>query len=319
MQLTDSPYLSAVLSYALVFAQPAIAVTLDAWALSWSPSNVAAIRVDSNLVLVPIAVTDNRNRLFPALQIGSFRVFEDGIEQQVSSVSSGDVPISVGVVFDTSASMKTKLEMARRAVTQFLKTTNPEDEFFFLPFDSSAGPMSTFTHDPEVILYQVGSTEARGSTALLDAISTGLGKLRQGHNPRRAMLIVSDGEDNHSRYTKSEIKAMIREANVQIYAMAIRQQILSRRGRPVSEGPELLKQICNETGGRSFEIEGERDLLAAADRIGLELRNEYLLAYRPTNQQWDGRYRHVTVKLIETHGMPHLRAYWRRGYRAPTE
>lgn len=271
------------------------------------------IRVDSTLVQVPVSVMDRRGGLIHGLPRGAFRIFEDGVEQEVSTFSGAEVPVSVGLIFDTSGSMETKLPMARLTVAQFLKTANPEDEFFLLLFDSRPWPVSGLTHSVEVIIDEVNRIDANGSTALLDAVYAGLREIKRSHNPRRVLLIISDGEDNHSRYTEGAIQTAVRESDVQIYAMGVHQIVYSRRGgRITSRGAELL-----DTGGRSFELDDVRDLPGAAARIGLEIRNEYLLGYRPTNQNWDDKYRRIALKLIQRPELPHLRASWRRGYYAP--
>jgi Ca-activated chloride channel homolog len=277
----------------------------------------ADIRIDCTLVQVPVCVTDRRGGFILGLQRGSFRVFEDGVEQEVSSFSGTDVPVSVGLIFDTSGSMETKLPMARAAVEQFLKTANLEDEFFLLPFDSRPRPVSGFTDSAEAILDEMRRTEANGSTALLDAVYAGLGELKKAHNPQRVLVIISDGEDNHSRHTKREIYDAIRESDAQIFALCIHPLVYSRHGRIRPVGAELLSRLCIDTGGRSFEIDDVHDLPGIARKIGLEIRNEYLLGYRPTNENWDGRYRHITLKLMQSLEFPHLTANWRRGYYAP--
>ena len=178
----------------------------------------------------------------------------------------------------------------------------------------------SFTNLIDIILNDVGNTAANGSTALLDAVYDGLREMKNAHNPRRVMLVVSDGEDNHSRHTVRAIHESERESDVQIYATGIHQIVYSRRGgRITPDGAALLRDICLGTGGRSIEVDDERDLPRIAARIGLEIRNEYLLAYKPTNQNWDGKYRHITLKLIPPEGLPQLKAYWRRGYYAPQE
>ena len=277
----------------------------------------ADIRVESTLVQIPVSVTDQRGRFIRGLPRENFRVFEDGVEQDVSKFSTGDSPVSVGLIFDTSGSMATRLPTARRAVAQFLKTTSPGDEFFLLPFDSRPGFVSGFTHNAVIILDQLKRTEVAGSTALLDAVYIGLQELKMGHNPRRAMVIISDGEDNNSRNPESAIEKMIQESNVQIYAIGVHQAVYSRFRRIKPDGAELLMRLCSDTGGRSFELDDERDLPEVAVGIGLEMRSEYVLGYRPMNQNWDGNYRRVVVKLVQTPNFPHLRAYWRRGYDAP--
>lgn len=282
------------------------------------PSCRAKIRIESTLVQVPVSVTDRRGGFVQDLPRGAFRVFEDGVEQEVSAFSSDDAPVSVGLIFDTSGSMQFKLPRARLAVAQFLKTANPEDEFFLLPFDSVPRPASHFTNSTDAILGEVARAEANGNTALLDAVYAGLREMKNAHNPRRVMLIISDGEDNHSHHTERSIRQLERESDVQVYALGVLQIVYSRRGRLTMNGAALLKSLCAGTGGRSFDLDDERDLPRAAARIGLEIRNQYLLAYRPGNQNSDGKYRHITVKLAQAEGTPCLRAYWRGGYYAPT-
>ena len=280
----------------------------------------ADIHIESTLVQVPVTVTDRRGGFVQDLQRGAFRLFEDGVEQEVTAFSGGDAPVSVGLIFDTSGSMQAKLPMARFALVQFLKSANPEDEFFLLRFDTIPRPASHFTNSTEIILNDVGSTEAGGTTALLDAVYDGLREMKKAHNPRRVMLVISDGEDNHSRHTESAIHEAERESDVQIYAIGVHQIVYSRRGgRITPNGAALLRDICLGTGGRSIEVDDERDLPRIAGRIGLEIRNEYLLGYKPTNRKWDGKYRHITLKLIQPEGLPQLKAHWRRGYYAPQE
>lgn len=280
------------------------------------------LRVDSTLVQIPITVTDRRGSFVHDLPRSAFRVFEDGVEQEVNTFSAGDTPVSVGLIFDTSGSMETKLPMARLALAHFLKTARPEDEFFLLLFDTLPRPTSVLTNDVGRLLEEVVRAEASGSTALLDTLFVGLHEIKKAHDPRRVLLVISDGEDNHSRYTHMEIRKAVRESDVQIYAIGLREIVYSKRGRRIiPRGAELLRALCNDTGGRSFavDVDDKSDLPRIADRIGFEIRNEYVLGYRPTNRRWDGKYRHVAVKIIQPPGFPGLRAYWRRGYSAPQE
>jgi VWFA-related protein len=251
------------------------------------------------------------------LPSSAFRVFEDGVEQEVIAFSADDVPVSVGFIFDMSGIMLAKLPMARLAVAEFLKIANPEDEFFLLPFDSHPRPAGRFTNRAEVILDEVRRSEAGGRTALLDAVYAGLHEIKKAHNPRRVLLIISDGEDNHSPHTESAIHKAECELDVQVDAIGVRQTVSSRHGgRTTTNGGALLRDICLATGGWSFEVDDQRDLPRIAAKIGLEIRNQYLLGYRPTNQKWDDRYRHITLKLIVPPGRPRLKAYWRHGYYA---
>jgi Ca-activated chloride channel family protein len=287
-----------------------------------APTPKANIRVDTNVVQIPVTVTDQLNRFVTGLEKENFRVFEDKLEQTVSYFSSEDAPLSVGIVFDTSGSMGQKLEKSRQAVSQFFKTANPEDEFFLVEFNDRPELTCGFTSSFEEIQNKLTFTQSKGRTALLDAVYLALNTMRKHKeaNPRKALLIISDGGDNSSRYTESEIKNLVREADVQIYAIGIFEP-MSARGRTAEElsGPGLLSEIAEQTGGRHFPVENLNDLPDIAAKIGIELRNQYLIGYTPKNATRDGKYRRVQVKLVQPRGLPPLRASWRLGYYAPTQ
>ncbi len=279
----------------------------------------ANIRVDTNVVQIPVTVTDPLNRFVTGLEKENFRLYEDKAEQKVSYFASEDAPISVGLVFDTSGSMGSKLDKSRQAVAQFFKTTNPEDEFFLVEFNDRPTLVSGFTTSLEEIQNHLTFTQSKGRTALLDGVYLALHQMKKGHNARKALLIISDGGDNSSRYTESEIKNLVREADVQIYAIGIFEP-MSARGRTAEElsGPGLLTEISEQTGGRHFPVENLNELPDIAAKIGIELRNQYLLGYTPTNTGRDGKYRKVKVTLVQPRGLPPLHAFWRLGYYAPT-
>jgi Ca-activated chloride channel homolog len=276
----------------------------------------AVFRADTSLVTVPVNVFDSQNRVVNHLAPSAFRVFEDGVEQRIEAFGSDDAPVSVGFVFDTSASMGTKLNLSRQAVAEFLRFANPEDESFLLPFDSRPGAVTGFSSRSEDILNQLASVRPSGTTAMLDAIQAAFLNIRKAHNARRAIIIVSDGGDNHSRATKSEILRLAREADAQVYAIGTFEPPASRH-RSIEEwtGPELLAGIAEQTGGRSFPARQASEVVDAAIRIGFELHNQYLIAYRPANQNWNGQYRRISVEA-EAQGFPQLRLYWRHGYNA---
>ena len=280
----------------------------------------ANIRVDSTLVLIPVTVTDPLNRFVTGLDKENFRLFEEKQEQRIVQFSSEDAPLSVGIVFDCSGSMGSKLEKSRLAVAQFFKTANPDDEFFLVQFNDRAELGVPFTTNLEEIQNRLTFTQSKGRTALLDAVYLALHTMKKAKNPRKALMIISDGGDNSSRYTESEIKNLVREADVQIYAIGIFEQI-SSRGRTAEElsGPSLLSEIAEQTGGRHFPVENIAELPDIAAKIGIELRNQYILGYSPSNQGRDGKYRRVQVKLVQPRGLPPLRAFWRLGYYAPIE
>jgi Ca-activated chloride channel homolog len=277
------------------------------------------IRIDTTLVLIPVSVTDPMNRFVTGLEREHFKVFEDKVEQEVRQFSSEDAPLSVGLVFDASGSMGNKLAKSRQAVAQFFKTANPEDEFFLVQFNDRPTLAVAFTHDTEQVQSHLTFTQSKGRTALLDGIYLAMNQMKKAKNPRKALIVVSDGGDNSSRYTESEIKNAVREADVQIYAVGIFEPI-GGRGRTPEEmaGPGLLNEIAEQTGGRHFPVENLNELPDVAAKIGIELRNQYVLGYSPKNQERDGKYRRVNVRLVQPRGLPPLRAIFRLGYYAPT-
>ena len=278
------------------------------------------IRVDSTLVLIPVTVTDPMNRFVTGLEKENFKIFEAGKEQDLSQFSSEDAPLSVGVVFDCSGSMGHKLDKSRQAVAQFFKTANPEDEFFLVQFHDSAELIQPFTTSLEEIQNRLTFTTSKGRTALLDAIYLALHEMKKAKNPRKALLVISDGGDNNSRYTEGEIKNLVKEADTQIYAIGIYESVTTR-GRTAEElaGPGLLTDIAEQTGGRQYAVENLNELPDIASKIGVELRNQYILGYAPQNREHDGKYRRVQVKLVQPRGLPPLRAFWRLGYYAPSQ
>jgi Ca-activated chloride channel family protein len=280
----------------------------------------ASIRVDSTLVLIPVTVTDPMNRFVTGLEKENFKVFEDKKEQEVKQFSSEDAPISVGVVFDCSGSMGHKLEKSRLAVAQFFKMANPEDEFFLVQFNDSAQLVQPFTTSLEEIQNKLTFTQSKGRTALLDAVYLALHEMKKAKNPRKALLLISDGGDNNSRYTEAEIKNLVKEADVQIYAIGIYEPVSGRSRTPEEmAGPGLLTEIAEQTGGRQYQVENLNELPDIAAKIGVELRNQYILGYSPLNVTRDGKYRHVQVKLVQPRGLPPLRPFWKQGYYAPQQ
>ncbi len=281
-------------------------------------SDKKTIQVEVNMALVNVTVTDPYDRLVTGLEKENFRVFEDGVEQEVVSFSSEDVPISIGVVFDMSGSMSDKVDKARQAAVQFFKTANPMDEFFMVSFNDRAELTSRFTSSVEELENRMMFTEAHGRTALLDAIYLGLSEMRGARNAKRALLIISDGGDNHSRYNESDIKNFLKEADCQLYAVGVFDPLAVReRTSEEMEGPSLLEELTDMTGGRVFPVENLNDLPDIASKIGMELRNQYVVGYRPSNNRHDGTWRKIKVKLRPPRGLPPLNVYAKTGYFAP--
>jgi Ca-activated chloride channel family protein len=282
------------------------------------PRPRANIRVDSTMVLIPVTVTDPLNRFVTGLEKENFKLTEDKLPQEISQFSSEDAPLSVGVVFDCSGSMGHKLDKSKQAVAQFFKLANPEDEFFLVQFNDSANLIQAFTRNLEEIQNKLAFTTSKGRTALLDAVYMALHEMKKAKNPRKALLLISDGGDNSSRYSEAEIKALVKEADVQIYAIGIYESAGARNRTPEeTSGPALLTEIAEQTGGRQYQVDNLNELPDVAAKIGVELRNQYILGYYPKNLTSDGKYRKVQVKLVQPHGMPVLRPFWKQGYYAP--
>jgi Ca-activated chloride channel family protein len=280
-------------------------------------SHSKPLRVDVDMVLVPVTITDPMNRLVTGLDRENFNLFEGKEQQEIKTFTSEDAPVSLGVIFDMSGSMSSKIERAREAVIEFFKTANPQDEFFMVTFADKPEEISDFTTSVEDIQGKLVYTVPKGRTALLDAIYLGVSKMRQARYPKKAMLIISDGGDNHSRYTEGEIRSTVKEADVLIYAIGIYDHFF-----PTDEerlGPGLLSDLTELTGGRAFTIDNPNDLADVSTKIGIELRNQYLLGYRPKNPVRDGKWRKIKVKLLPPKGLPPLRVYAKTGYYAPTE
>jgi len=280
----------------------------------------ASIRIDTTMVQIPVTVTDPLNRFVTGLEKEHFKLFEDKVEQSILQFSSEDAPLSIGIVFDTSGSMGPKLQKSRQAVVQFFKTANAEDEFFLIEFSDRPELVVPFTHDTEEIQNRLAFTQSKGKTALLDGVYMAMNQMKKAQNPRKAILIISDGGDNNSRYTESEVRNAVREADVQIYGIGIFESV-SGRGRTPEEamGPGLLNEVAQLTGGRSFSVDNLNELADIAAKIGIELRNQYMLYYSSKNLVRDGKYRHVAVKLVQPRGLPPLKAFFRLGYYAPAQ
>lgn len=297
----------------------ACAVAVTAWSQTPStPPPGPRIRVDSSLVLVPVTVTDPLNRYVIGLDKENFRIYEENAEQKIAQFSGEDAPLSVGLLFDTSGSMANKLATARMAVLEFLKSMNAPDEAFLVEFNDHADVTVGFTDKTAEIEKKLTAVQSGGKTALFDAVHAALREMKRARNPRKALLIISDGGDNNSIYTSKQIEDLVREADVQIYAMGVFEPY-TYLGMSAEElaGPRLLIEIARQTGGRAYAASSSAELPEIAGRIGIELRNQYMLAYSPSNSVKDGKFRHVQVKVSQPEGLPDLKARWRMGYFAP--
>jgi Ca-activated chloride channel family protein len=278
------------------------------------------IRVDTTLVVIPVTVTDAQLRFVLGLEKKDFTLSEDGINQKLAQFAGENAPVSVGLLVDTSGSMGAKIDISRKAVAQFLKTMDEHDEACLIEFSDRVQVAASFSKDANLIESKLLDVAPQGLTALLDAVSVGLQEMRKAKNTRKALIIISDGGDNNSRYTAKEIKDLVRQADVQVYSMGVfeRFPMLLLSAAEVS-GPKLLSQLSEQTGGRAFSASSSSDLPVIATRIAIELRNQYVLAYVPLNRKKDGTYRHVDVKVRAEPGLSAFKAHWRLGYYAPTQ
>ena len=275
------------------------------------------IRVDVNLVLVPVTVTDPLNRLVTGLERQDFFVYENNALQKLKSFSSEDAPVSIGIIFDLSGSMTDKINRARSSILEFLRTANPQDEFFVIGFNDRPELITDFTSNVDNIESRLLTVKPGHRTALLDAIYFGLNKMKQAKNERKALLVVSDGGDNRSRYTESEVRAVVRESDVQIYSIGIFDQYAPTREEQL--GPILLHDVSEETGGQLFRVDDLADMADIATKISAELRNQYVLGYRSEDAKRDGKWRKLKVKLVPPEWLPQLTVHARTGYYAPLQ
>jgi len=279
------------------------------------------MRVDLNLVLVPVTVCDPSNRPVTGLEKEHFRVLEDRVEQKITHFSMDDEPVAVGLVFDISGSMGPKLQKARMAAAEFFKTANPDDEFFLVEFNDQPKMVVPLTREVEEIQNQLTWAQSKGRTALLDAIFLAMNEMKKSKKNRKALLIISDGGDNSSRYSESEVRNLVRENDVLIYAIGVYEYGGGRMRTPEEAGgPGLLTELSEQTGGRHLPADAS-ELPDIAAKIGVELRNRYVLGYTPANQVRDGRYHTLQVKVVPPKGLgvPTLRPFFRHGYYAPSQ
>jgi len=277
------------------------------------------MRVYVDLVLVPVTILDTMNRIVKGLSRENFQVFDGKRPEQIQYFSSEDAPASVGIILDSSGSMKSKMERAREAVKEFLRTANPQDEFFLISFADRPQETSAFTHDVDKLQSSLVLVNPNGRTALLDAIYLGLDKMKSARYQRKALLIISDGGDNHSRYTQKEIFSIARESDVMMYGIGVYDRNFVTQEE--MEGPELLDRLATVNGGRAFTIDNPNDLPHVAHAIGLELRNQYLIGYRPQDAPRDGKWHKIKVKLnwSKHWKLPRMTVYAKTGYYAPAE
>jgi Ca-activated chloride channel family protein len=259
------------------------------------------LRVDIDLVLINVTVTDKDNHPVMNLEPENFQIFEDRIEQKIQYFSSEAAPVSLGIVFDVSHSMTKKITFARDAAVKFLQTGMPEDEYFLVEFSNRAKVAQGFTADINRLRDKIVFSPADGATALYDAVYLGLAQLKKGRNPRKALLLITDGEDNHSRYSRGEIRDVVREADAQIFVIDL--------------GRALLGELADMTGGHSYRTSVD-DLEDTCEKIARELKSQYVIGYESTNTNKDGKFRRVRVRAITPPSLGKVNVRARDGYYA---
>jgi Ca-activated chloride channel homolog len=269
----------------------------------------ATVRVDVDLVVVKASVTDPLNRYVTGLSQQHFQVFEDSVEQQISHFAQEEAPISVGIIFDVSGSMKENIVSAKNSVMRFLQNGNRDDEFFLVTFNQQTAVVQDFTRQSTAIQNEVALRSAGGRTAVYDATYLGLEKMKEAQNDKKALIIITDGEDNSSRYTFGEVKEYAKELDIQIYA-------IGERGK-LGYGTSIIQDLVSLTGGRAFFPNSFNELDYYCDLIHAELRNQYILAFSSSNKVHDGKWRKLRVKLKPPEGLPRLHVRTKEGYYAP--
>jgi Ca-activated chloride channel homolog len=277
----------------------------------------AIIRKSVDLVLVPVTVMDESNRIITGLEQGNFQLYENKQAQPIKHFWKEDSPVSVGIVLDVSGSMDTKIERARDAVVAMLTASNPQDEFFLMTFANRPTLVQDFTPNVDDIQGHLLFTKPKGSTSLIDAIVMAISHMRSARYQRKALVIISDGGDNRSRYTEKEVKSLIKEADVLVYSIGVFDTEF--RTKEERLGPELLATISGLTGASAYTLDNPKHLPVVAEHIANELRNQYMLGYSPEESRRDGKWRKIKVKLALPRGLQALRVQARSGYYGPAQ
>jgi Ca-activated chloride channel family protein len=269
----------------------------------------------SDLVSLAVTVTDGSDRLVTGLERGNFEVFEDKVKQDISHFSFDDAPVNLGIIFDVSGSMKGKVERARDALKAFIQTSHSDDDFFLVGFNQRANLLAEFT-DGDSLINKLNLIAPTGQTALYDATYIGVEKVKQGRHNRHALLLISDGQDNSSRYTYGELRKRLKEASVQIYCVGITEIGGAAGGTLDMQGQAMLEEIAQTTGGRAFFPRSAAELEEITTRIALELRHQYSIGYSPTNVNRDGQWHKIKVRVNAPKGWSNLKVKHKEGYYA---
>jgi Ca-activated chloride channel family protein len=285
---------------------------------------LANLHSDASMVLVPAHVTNSIGAPVTDLSQEDFRILEDGVEQPITYFATEETPVSVGFLFDSSASMRNKMRQSSEAAAAFFRTANKDDEFFLVEFSERAKLSVPFTTNVKEVFERVTHIRPLGRTSLLDAIHLALVQMKSARHDRKALVIVSDGGDNRSRYTVGQIKNAMLESDVQVYSMGIFDPEDQRKRTPEEKnGPHLLGEIAEESGGKHYSVDNLDDLPSISSQIGEELRSQYVLGYVPPNPDRDGKYHKIKLTLTSSSPQPRAAATaldlrYRRGYYSPS-
>lgn len=280
------------------------------------PEDDGEVKVQVDLVTLTLTVTDYYGRYVSGLTKDAFTIFDDNQEQEISFFSDTDAPVSIGILFDISGSMSgEKVAKARNALERFINTSHPSDEYFLIAFNSRAQLLLDRTRDGDAVLQKLTLVQPKNDTALYDACYLGVERVTRGVHPKKALLIISDGQDNSSRYNFKEVRRLMKESDVTIYSVGIMD------GRDASsmagmQGQAFLDELANVTGGKSFYPQTNVEMDEIFERIALELRHQYTIGYNPKNFQPDGKWHKVKVKVKPPRGLPRLTVRSREGYYA---
>ena len=274
------------------------------------------LRLDVEMVLVPVTVTDVKNHPVIDLAKQNFRLFEGESEEKIQYFDTEDTPLSVGILVDLSSSMSNKIDAVREAVSEFFNNANPEDDYFVITFADKPKLLSNTTQSIEDINAAMGAAKPKGNTALADAVYMGLAKLHSAKYSRKALLIISDGGDNNSRHSLRQIKHIAREADTEIYAIDVCDAPTLLLTKKLEErfGRQWLTEVTESTGGRTIAVDNPAGIPDAAARASLELRNQYILGYRPSHTAEDHKWRKIKVRVFRPNYFLPLQVYYRTGY-----
>ena len=274
------------------------------------------VTVKTDLVTLTLTVTDLYGRYVSGLDKRAFSIFDNNEEQEITFFSDSDAPISVGILFDVSGSMSgEKIAKSRKALEKFLNTSHPSDEYFLIAFNNRAQLLLDRTRDSEAVLQKLTLVQPKNNTALYDACYLGVERVTRGTRQKKALLIISDGQDNNSRYNFGEVRRLMKESDVTVYAVGI----LDSRdaGSPEGmQGQAFLDELASVTGGKSFYPQTDVELDEIFERIALELRHQYSIGYTPKDFAPDGKWHKVKTKVKPPRGLPRLTVRGRDGYYA---